>query len=125
MYCSFIDRHFFVTCNHNFNYFSTNLVSGLIVTCFTWECGGVAVLPANISGQNKKYIRSKQGIYQVKTRNTLKVYSNTLQIKRIIFQIYIVGISVIYWKYIRPNTFLAGSGEKEYLYNWFIRRNIF
>ena len=54
MYCSFIDRH----CNHNFNYFSKNLVSGLIVTCFTWECGGVAVLPKNISSQNKKYFRS-------------------------------------------------------------------
>ena len=70
----------------------------------------MAVLPGNISGQNKKYAESR-----------FKYVAN----KKIIFQIYIVRISVIYWKYIRPNTFLAGSGEKEYLYNWFIRRNIF
>ena len=36
-----------------------------------------------------------------------------------IFQKYIKHILLIYWKYIRSNTVLAGSGETGYLNTWF------
>ena len=75
-----------------------------------------------------KYIKSKQEINQVATRNISGLYRNTMKIdfksvanisNKRKFQKKIVHISVIYWRYIRKNTFLAGSGGTGYLYTWF------
>ena len=68
-----------------------------------------------------KYIKSKQEINQVATRNISGLYINTLKIdfKSVANISNKRNISEKDYTYIRTNTFLAGSGETGYLYTWF------
>ena len=76
-----------------------------------------------------KYIKLKQEINQVETRNISGQNRNTLKInfksianisnKRNISEKDCTYFGNLLDIYIRTNTFLAGSGETGYLYTWF------